>query len=124
MLADSPTHYLEEEECMDFLSGVPTTWDETIALDGKVGEYVVMARRSGNRWYLGAMTNWQERWIDVDLSFLKGSDFKMTIWEDGPNAHRNAEDFRVVETFGQTRSGKMRFHLAPGGGMVAVIVIQ
>lgn len=124
MLADSPTHYLEEEECMDFLSGVPTTWDETIALDGIAGEYVVMARRSGNRWYLGAMTSWQERGIDVDLSFLKGTDFKMTIWEDGPNAHRNAEDFRIVETIGQTRSGKMRFHLAPGGGMVAVIVTQ
>jgi alpha-glucosidase len=122
MLADNPTHYMREPECMQFLSEVPVVWDETVVLDAKVGEYVLIARRNGYQWYIGAMTNWDARDLEADLSFLGERTFEATIWKDGPNADRNAQDF-VKESFSVDKNTKLKIKLAPGGGMAAVLSI-
>ncbi len=120
MLADSPTHYLRETECMEFLSKVPTVWDETAVLDAAVGEYVLMARKYGEDWYLGAMTNWQSRELHVDFSFLDAGDYTITIFQDGINADRNGNDYKKVVKVGD-RDDALRITLAPGGGWVAML---
>lgn len=116
MLADSPSQYLEEPEVMEFLADVPTVWDETRALDARIGDYVAVARRRGDAWYLGAMSDESARTLDVDLSFLEpGRTYRLTSWEDGPNADRYAEDYqsrsRTVSA-GET----LTIEMAPGGG--------
>ena len=122
MLADNPTHYLDEPECMQFLSTVPSVWDETIVLDAKLGEYVVIARRNGHEWYIGAMTNWDAREIEIDLSFLDDRRYEATIWKDGPNAHRNAQDF-IKENFIVDKNAKLKINLAPGGGWACTLSV-
>ena len=74
MLCDAPSNYRREKECTEFISNIPTIWDETVSLDGKVSEYVAIARRHGNDWYIGALTNWTPRELDLDLSFLGEGD--------------------------------------------------
>ena len=90
MLSDSPSNYMREPEAMEFLSAVPSTWDETRALDGRIGEYVAVARRSGQDWYVGAMTDWTARNLELDLSFLAKGRFRMDAYQDGVNADRYA----------------------------------
>ncbi|MGH7595600.1 MAG: glycoside hydrolase family 97 protein [bacterium] len=121
MLADSPSHYLEEPECMEFLSAVPTVWDETRVLNAKIGEYVAVARKHGEAWYVGAMTNWLPRDFEIDLSFLGAGNFKMTSWADGINADRYASDYKKL-TKVVTSAEKLKVHLAPGGGWVTMLV--
>jgi len=119
MLCDNPSNYLNEDECTQFIATVPTTWDETVVLDGKVGEYVVVARRKGYHWYIGAITNWEERDLKIDLSVLPKFGAKSgKIFYDGPNANRVARDY--VEGTIQVMGNKVKFHLAKGGGAVMV----
>ncbi|MDQ2752797.1 MAG: glycoside hydrolase family 97 protein, partial [Bacteroidota bacterium] len=118
MLSDNPTIYKKEQECTDFITSVPTTWDETVPLDGKVGEYVAVARRKGDNWFVGAMSNWTARNITLDFSFLKGDTFEAVIFEDGVNADRNATDYKKI-TKGVKTGDKLTIHLAPGGGWAA-----
>ncbi|MEW6194334.1 MAG: glycoside hydrolase family 97 protein [Bacteroidota bacterium] len=120
MLADSPTHYYKEAECMEFLSQVPTTWNDTKVLDAMVSEYLLTARRNGDKWYIGGMTNWIPRDLKIDFSFLPKGEYKIDIWQDGINADRNANDYKKIS---QTISNetKMNIHLAPGGGWAAVV---
>ncbi len=120
MLADSPSHYYDEPEAMEFLSKVPTVWDETVVLDAKVGDYVFVARRNGKEWYIGGMTNWNRRELEVDFSFLKQGKHTITIWQDGVNADKYGNDFKMV-TKEVSASDKMKIHLAPGGGWAARI---
>src|SRR5262249_52064144 len=94
MLADSPSNYLAEADAMEFLGPVPSTWDETRVLDARMGDYVLVARRKGKEWYVGAMTDWTPRALDVDLSFLGDGRFQMTAWEDGPDAATKAGDYK------------------------------
>ncbi len=111
MLCDSPSNYLREPECTDWIAAIPTVWDQTVVLDGKIGEYVVMARRKGSVWYVGAITNWEPRDLELDLSFIPAG--KAEVFADGVNAHRAARDYKrsMVEL-----DGKVKIHLAPGGG--------
>ena len=118
MLCDSPTNYLKEDECTQFIANVPTTWDETVVLDGKVGEYIVVARKKDFRWYIGAITNWEERDLVIDLKPLNGGAKSGHIYRDGPNANNVAKDY-VSET-AQVMGNKVKVHLAKGGGMVLV----
>ena len=119
MLCDSPSNYLKEDECTQFIANVPTTWDETIVLDGKVGEYLVIARRKDFRWYVGAITNWEERDLYLDLSVLPNFGAKSGhIFRDGPNANRVARDY--VSEQAQVMGNKVKVHLAKGGGAVMV----
>lgn len=120
MLADSPSNYLREPQVMDFLGPVPSVWDETRVLDGRIAEFIVVARRSGKDWYVGAMTNWTPRDIDIDLSFLASGSYSMEAYEDGINADRNGSDYRQIKTqVGPTT--KLKLKLAPGGGWAARI---
>jgi alpha-glucosidase len=121
MLADSPSNYLRERECLDFIAGVPTTWDETRVLSAQVGDWVVVARRRGDAWYIGAMTDWTPRDLDLDLSFLGEGDWKAVVFEDGINATRRAEDYRRVERQ-VSQHDSLSIRLAPGGGWAARIV--
>lgn len=115
MLCDVPTNYTREPESLDFIATIPTVWDETITLDGKMGEYVVMARRHGDTWYIGGMTNWNERDITIDLSFLDGKNYSAEIFRDGVNAYRVGRDYKK-ETVNLTGKKNYTVHLAPGGG--------
>ena len=115
MLCDSPSNYLKEDECTQFIASVPTTWDETIVLDGKVGEYLVIARKKDFHWYIGAITNWEERDLVIDLSVLPGFSAKSGhIFHDGPNANRVAKDY--VSEHAQVWGNTIKVHLAKGGG--------
>ena len=118
MLCDSPSNYLKEDECTQFIATVPTTWDETVVLDGKVGEYLVIARKKDFRWYIGAITNWEERDLVLDLTPLKGGAKSGHIFRDGPNADRVAQDY--VSEQAQVWGNKVKVHLAKGGGAVLV----
>ena len=119
MLCDSPSNYMKEEECTQFIASVPTTWDETMVLDGKVGEYLVIARRKDFHWYVGAITNWEERDIEIDLGVLPNFGAKSGhIFRDGPNANRVAKDY--VSEQAQVWGNKVKVHLAKGGGAVMV----
>ena len=105
---------------MEFLRPVPSTWDETKALDGKISEYVAVARRSGSDWYVGAMTDWTARDLEIDLSFLPEGNFTMEAYQDGVNSERMASDYKKTTT--QVNKGKkLKIHLAPGGGFAARI---
>lgn len=123
MLCDIPTHYIKEPECMQFLSAVPAVWKQTIPLEGKVSQYVAMARQALNGdWYLGAMTDWDSRHFSVKLDFLPmGKKFKMLVWKDGPNADRNAKDF-AMETLTVDRNSVVDMQLSKGGGYVARLI--
>jgi len=116
MLCDTPSNYLRESECTDFIASVPTVWDETIVLDGKMGDYIVTARRSGDTWYVGGMTDWHARDFELDLSFLDdGKKYKADIFADGANAHRAARDYKRSNV-PAGHGDKLKLHMAPGGG--------
>ncbi|MGM9862700.1 MAG: glycoside hydrolase family 97 C-terminal domain-containing protein, partial [Lepagella sp.] len=112
MLCDSPSSYTDEQECTDFIASVPTVWDETLILDGRLGEYIVTARRKGNKWYIGGITDWTPRDLKIDLSFLPAGT-RLDLFTDGVNAHRNARDYRRRTL---TAPNTLKVHLAPGGG--------
>jgi len=118
MLSDNPTIYSKEQECTDFITSVPTIFDETVPLDGKVGEYVAMARKKGNTWYAGAMSNWTPRELTIDLSFLGEGEYQAVIFRDGINADRDATDYKK-ETLKVTSKDKLAIKLMNGGGWAA-----
>lgn len=120
MLADNPTTYEKEKECLNFITSVPTTWDETIPLDGKIGDYVALARRKGNEYFTAAMNNWKPRDLTLDFSFLPEGNYRISYFEDGINADRNATDYKKVERT-INKNDKIKIHLAPGGGWAARI---
>lgn len=120
MLADSPSQYLRDPEVMEYLGPVPSVWDETRVLDAKIGDYVVIARRNGSDWYVGAMTDWTPRDLEIDLSFLPQGSFEMISFEDGINALRYASDYRKT-TRPVNSATELKLHLAPGGGWAARI---
>lgn len=123
MLADNPTRYKKEKESFDFIKQIPTTWDETRVLTAKLGEYVVVAKRKGDKWYIGAMTNsrFSRRNIEIDLDFLpQGSAFRMVSFEDGPNANYVAMDYCKKETTVK-RNQKLAIAMARNGGWAGII---
>lgn len=120
MLADSPSNYYHEPAAMDFLSKVPTVWDQTIGIDGKVGDFIIMARRSGSQWYIGGMTDWTSRDATIKLDFLPEGEHTLTLWQDGPNADKAAVDCitkKITVSKGQT----ITIPMAKGGGFVGII---
>ncbi|WP_295938831.1 glycoside hydrolase family 97 protein [uncultured Alistipes sp.] len=123
MLCDSPSNYLKEPESIQFMAGVPTVWDETVALTGSVGEYIAIARRSGSTWYIGAMTDWSARELELDLSFLPEGDYDVESYADGVNADRAACDYiKEIDTLSADR--KLKIRMAPGGGYAACLRLQ
>jgi alpha-glucosidase len=119
MLSDAPSMYLREPEVMEFLSAVPTTWDETRALNAKAGDYLTVARKKGNDWYVGSMTDWTPRDWDIDLSFLGEGKYQALIFADGLNADRFGSDYTKSKR-DVAKGDKLTIHLAPGGGWAAI----
>lgn len=123
MLADNPTLYYQNNDCTRFITQVPVTWDETKALKAKTGEYVIVAKRKGNKWFLGGMTNnaENERTFDIPLDFLPDNRmFKMTLFEDGINAFQQAMDYRRKEI--EAKKGDvLTIRMARNGGVAAVL---
>jgi len=121
MLSDSPSNYMKEQESTSFIVNIPVVWDDIKVLDAKVGDYILLARRSGTEWFVGALTDWTRRDMDLDLSFLPGGQYSMEIFQDGINADRYAGDYKHF-TINVKSGEKMKIHLAPGGGWAARIV--
>ena len=120
MLCDSPSNYLNEAECTEFIASTPTVWDNTLALNGKVGEYVTIARQKGNIWYVGSLTNWTPRSFELDLSFLGDGAFTAEVFKDGINANRVAKDYKK-EIIDIPADRKLTINLASGGGFAMKI---
>lgn len=118
MLSDAPSNYTREQECTDFIAKIPTTFDETKVVAGEVGKYIVTARRKGNTWYVGAMTSWDGRDIEIPLSFLGDGNYKADIFADGFNANRNAEDYKH-STQDVSKSQTLKVSMKSGGGWVS-----
>lgn len=118
MLCDSPSNYIREQECTDFLTAIPTVWAETKALEGKLGEYITMARKDfdGN-WYAGGIAGWNGRQVSLDLSFLGEGTYKATLMRDGVNANRNGNDYKKVQMQVSAKD-KLDIKIANGGGFV------
>lgn len=118
MLCDSPSSYRDEDECAKYIAEIPTVWDETIAIDGKLGEYVIIARRSGDRWYVGGITNWEEREIEIDLSPLNLKHDQAVEFRDGVNANKIAEDY--VKSSVTVTDNTYMVKMSKGGGFVLI----
>lgn len=119
MLADSPSRYLREDECTRFIASVPTTWEDTRVLAAKAGDYYVVAKRKGDKWFIGAITGNNAQDIDISLDFL-GKNGHLTYFQDGRNAHRIAVDYKRLEQ-DVTPQTKLRLHLVRNGGWCGVI---
>ena len=120
MMCDSPTLYKKEQETVDFITQIPTVWDETIVLEAAVSDYIVVARRSGEEWYLGAMTDWEPRDFDIALSFLnENTDYSVQIFKDGINADRNAMDYKVDQKT-MSSTTPLQIQMSSGGGFSAI----
>ena len=121
MMSDSPTLYYRERPCADFIADIPVVWDETRVLEAKLGEYVVVARRSGNKWFIGGITNGDPRTVTVDLDFLAPNRiFHLTGFSDGMNADRWAMDYVRQET-DICSTTVLTLKLARNGGYVGMI---
>ncbi|HOX73363.1 MAG TPA: glycoside hydrolase family 97 protein [Bacteroidales bacterium] len=120
MLSDSPSNYMKEQECTDFLVNIPVVWDDLKVLEAKIADYLLLARRSGNDWFVGALTDWNAREMVLDLSFLPAGEFVIEIFQDGINADKHAQDYKHLKK--NVKQGeKLKINLAPGGGWVARI---
>lgn len=117
IFSGNPSQGMLEPSFMELLGSIPTTWDETIVLDGKVGEYIVTARKHGEIWYIGAMCDWTARTLTVKLDFLNDGDYSFTSCEDGINADRNATDY-VIRNSSVIKGDLLTINMAPGGGFM------
>jgi len=120
MMCETPSKYYEEQETVDFIAQIPTVWDETVVLAGKVGDYIAVARRRGDTWYIGAMTDWSERSLELDMSFLGDGNYLAEVFKDGVNAARMAEDY-ALEQISVSSDTKLTIQMSSGGGWSAII---
>lgn len=120
MLCDNPSNYKMEPVYTRYISRFPTVWDRTIALEGKIGEYAVMARKKDGNWYIGGMTNWDARTFEIPLTFLGGKKYKIEILKDGINVGKHAADYQIV-TQEVNNKDKLSIDMAAGGGYTAVL---
>ena len=116
MLCDAPTNYLNEQECVDFIASLPVEVDSTFIASGELGKYIVTVRKKDVNWYIGGMTSWDERDVQLDFSFLpEGMSYTAVLFKDGVNANKQAEDYRK-ETIRIDKDSRLTLHLASGGG--------
>ena len=120
MLADSPSKYIKEQETTNFISKIPTTWDEVVPLDGRLGQYVAVAKRKGTTWYVAAMTDWTPRQLTISLSMLGSGQHQSEVFADGVNADRDATDYQL-STLNVAQGDSITIRLAPAGGWSAII---
>ena len=127
MLADNPSAYEKEAECTAFIASLPTVYDEMRVLSGKMGEYLVVARRKGNDWYVAGETNWNSRDVEIRASFLPAGTYVLTAFMDGLNADKNATDYSVWKqqfTLPFSTDKSVKVHMASGGGFAAKLIKQ
>ena len=122
MLADNPTRYYQDDDCTQFITSVPTTWDETRVLEAKVGQYAIVAKRKGHRWYIGGICNGEqeERTFNLSFDFLGEGRHRMTVFRDGLNANYQAMHYNKVE-YSVARNSIVEVRMAKNGGWAAVI---
>ena len=120
MISDRPSNYEKEQECIHFMAKIPTVWEQFVPLENKVSEYVSIARKNGGEWYIGGMTNWTERELTLDLSFLGEGNYKAELFTDGVNANRIASDYKK-EVINIPANRKLTIKMAQGGGFAARI---
>jgi alpha-glucosidase len=123
MLSDSPTNYEKESECTGFIAAIPTVWDRTVVLDGKVGEFIVVARKKNDTWYIGGITDWNARDLTVGLDFLGKGNYSIELFSDGVNANKVATDYKKEKLL-TSSDKKLTIKLASGGGFTAKIIKQ
>jgi len=120
MMCDSPSNYYRNSEYARFLASIPTVWDETVALEAKAGDYLLMARRNCDTWYVAGLNDWTGRELEAVLDFLGEGDYEAEIFCDGVNADRWAEDYRLEKV--RVRKGDvLPVKMADGGGWAAII---
>ncbi|SHG34098.1 glycoside hydrolase family 97 protein [Flavobacterium defluvii] len=122
MLADNPTNYYREKDCTEFITSVPTTWDETKALEAKTGQYAIVAKRKGTKWFIGGITNnaEKERSFEIKLDFLASKKYKLTSFEDGINAGYQAMDYRKKNSE-VSKNDILKIKMVRNGGWTAVL---
>jgi alpha-glucosidase len=120
MLSDNPTAYRQDSICTRFIAAFPTVFDETIAIDGKVGQFAAVARRKGTTWYIGVLNNWTPRDLDVLLSFLGEGAYEAEIFSDGINSDRDGTDYKR-EILSVEKTSSLHLHLGAGGGWAGII---
>ncbi|MBN8850584.1 MAG: glycoside hydrolase family 97 catalytic domain-containing protein [Sphingobacteriales bacterium] len=118
IFSGNPSQGMQEPAFMELLGSIPTTWDDTRILDGKVSEYILTARKKNNSWFIGGMTNWSARDLTLSLNFLDDGTYKAAICQDGINADRYAADYTLIENKFVNRNDTLPIHLAPGGGII------
>ena len=117
MLSDATTTYAKEMECFKMINEIPTVWDDTKILNGAVGEYIVSARRSGDTWYVGGITNEEARNYTLDCNFLSAGLYEAVVFCDGANAHRVATDYKVTKQ-NINAASKLDLKMVTEGGFV------
>ena len=117
IFSGNPSQGLLEPAFMELIGSIPTTWDTTIVIDGKVGDYIVTARKKGNDWFIGAMTDWTERDLVYTLPFLDEGTYEATTCEDGVNADRYPSDYKL-HSAELTKAEQLKIKMAPGGGFI------
>ncbi len=120
----NPSEGMREPEFMELLASIPTTWDETIIKEAKIGKYIVTARKKGNDWYIGGMSDWTERDLTIKFDFLDDGNYKATICKDGVNADRYAADYVIQKEVQIKKDAEVKIHLAPGGGFIIKLLKQ
>ncbi len=120
MLADSPSNYMKEQECTDFIATIPVVWDDIRVLDARIGDFILLVRRTGNNWFAGALNDWDKREMELDLSFLPAGKYELEIFQDGINADKHAQDYKHIKIDAESGS-RIKVAMAQGGGWVARI---
>jgi alpha-glucosidase len=118
VFSGNPSQGMQEPEFMELIGNLPTTWDETIIKDGKVGEYIVTARQKGSSWFVAGMSDWTERDLNINFDFLGDGNYKATICKDGVNADRYASDYILQKDVPVKKNDVMKIHLSSGGGFL------
>lgn len=120
MFADSPSNYYKTSDFTSFIAQIPTVWDETRAIEAEAGKYLTIARRSGSKWFIASLTNWDQRELSVNLNFIGEGKYKAEILRDGVNANRYGSDFKI-ETKHVSGGQTLDINMAKGGGWAAIL---
>ncbi|MFV0310240.1 MAG: glycoside hydrolase family 97 protein [Dysgonomonas sp.] len=120
MFADSPSNYYKTSDFTSFIAQIPTVWDETKAIEAEAGKYLTIARRSGSKWFIASLTNWDQRELSVNLNFIGEGKYKAEILRDGVNANRYGSDFKI-ETKHISGGQTLDINMAKGGGWAAIL---
>ena len=121
MLCDTPSRYMKEKETTGFISTLPRSYEQTVCLDGRMGEYIVIARRAGDNWYIGGLTDWNGKEVEIAFDFLGEGDYNLHLLRDGANADKNAHDY-VLEDKTVRKGESLRIRMASGGGFAMKLI--